>query len=66
MVSDEAQPHDKYADTKWTITEINRKIAEADASHERGAYVTLNRETGGIYFENMIARLSASFTAQGT
>ena len=64
MVGDDAQPHELYADTEWTIAEINQKIAEADASHERGAYVTLNRETGKVYFEKMIARLNAEFDAK--
>lgn len=63
-VSADAQPHEMYADTEWTIAEINQKIAEADASYERGAYVTLNRETGKIYAANMIARLNAEFDAK--
>lgn len=51
-------------ETGLPVAELKRLIAEGDACYERGAYVTLNRETGRTYFENMIARLNAEFDAR--
>lgn len=64
MVSKEAQPHDMYADTEWTIAEIERMIDESDARFERGEYIKLTPDGAKTYFENMIARLNAEFDAK--
>ena len=53
-----------YADTEWTVAEIDRMMDESDARFERGEYITIPREGLKDYFDNLIADLNEKFEAR--
>ncbi len=53
-----------YADTEWTVAEIDQMMAESDARFERGEYLTVPREKLKDFFDDIIARGEQRFEAR--